>query len=237
MELSQTQTNLSVLFIMTIGSFVLLASSAYLGYALAHVRQNESQAEQNRISNSLWLLLGLIALWFAIGIATSAGDYISPPLVVISALIPIVGGTLLSLQSDIRSLIKAIPTHWLIYLQTYRMAGGIFIFPYMTEGILTRGFAMNAGIGDILTGVLAIPIAFLVLKHGKRFAWLFYAWTALGILDLIVAFGSAAYFGLAVEGVQPPFPVTSIPLFFGPPLGILMHIITVRNFRLRTQQN
>jgi len=241
MELSATQTNLSILFILGIGSFVLLASSAYLGYALVQVRQGKSQSEQNRVSNTLWYLLALISLWFAIALAVSTGNYISNSLVIICAFIPIIGGTILSFHPHIANLIKQIPTHWLIYLQTYRVAGGIFIFPHMTEGILTQGFAINAGIGDVLTGVLAIPVAWLVLKHGinhsKKYAWAFYAWTALGILDLIVAFGSAAYFGFAVDGVQPLFPITTIPLFFGPPLGILLHIITVRNFRMQTSQN
>ena len=233
MELSQTQTFISVLVILGVGTFVLLASSAFLGYALAHIRQDKSQDEQNNISRTLWYLLALIGLWFAISLGVSTGNYISVPFVVICALIPIFGGTLLSFHQHIRDLIKAIPTHWLIYLQIYRVVGAIFIFPYLTEGILTRGFALNAGIGDVLTGVLAIPVAWLVLKYDGRFKWLFYTWTILGILDLIVAFGSAAYFGFAVEGVQPLFPITTIPLFFGPPFGILIHIITVRNFQLR----
>lgn len=237
MELSATQNYLAILFILGIGTFVLLACSAYLGYALAHVRQGKSQEEQNRVSTSLWYLLALIGFWFATGLASSTGNYISPRLVIISALVPIAGGTLLSFHPHIMRLLKAIPTHWLIYLQSYRVAGGIFIFPYMTEGILSRGFAISAGIGDILTGVLAIPVAWLVLGYGRRFAWAFYAWTALGILDLVVAFISSAIFGFNVEGVQPLFPITTIPLFFGPPLGVLMHIITLRSFWLRHRED
>ncbi len=238
MELSAIQTYLSTVVIMGVGTFILMASSAYLGYASSQLRQNKSQQEQNTISNVVWYLLALIALWFSVALAASTGNFTSIPLVVPFALVPIIGGALLSFQPKLKKLIETIPTHWLIYLQTYRIAGGLFIFPYMTEGILTQGFSINAGIGDMLTGILALPVAWLVLKHGAGKTWVrtaFYAWTALGILDLIVAFGSAGYFGFAVEGVQPLFPITTIPLFFGPPFGILIHIITVRNFQLRQQ--
>ena len=206
-----------------------MACSAFLGYAAARLQLRTS----SYVKRSQWYLLGLLALWFAAALATSTAGLISFTLVLPFAFIPIVGGTLLSFTPQLRDLIREIPTRWLIALQLYRVAGGLFIFPYLIEGVLTRGFALNAGIGDIITGVFALPIAWLVFRNGKRSKWLFIAWSAFGILDLIVAPLSAAYFGFAVDGVQPSFPITTIPLFFGPPFGILIHILTLRNFRLR----
>ena len=230
MELSPVETFVVTVVLMGVGVFVLMACSAFLGYAAAQfqVEQRKAQVERQQ-----WYLLGLISLWFAGALATSTAGLISFGLVLPFALLPIVGGTLLSFTLKLTELIRLIPTHWLISLQLYRVAGGLFIFPYLTGGILTRGFALNAGVGDMLTGVFALPIAWLVLRGGARYKWAFYAWTVFGILDLIVAPASAAYFGFATSGAQPGFPVTTIPLFFGPPFGILIHVVTARNFYLR----
>ena len=230
MTLSVSQTFLATVFILGVGTFILLASSAFIGYAAAQRQFAQGKATVDRFP---WYLLAVMAVWFAVAMATSLAGLISLPLVLPFALIPIIGGTLVSFLPQVKALIQAIPTHWLIFLQAYRFAGVIFIYPYMAEGILTRGFALNAGIGDMITGFLAVPVAWLVMRGGSRYKWLFLFWTAFGILDLIVAPASAAYYGFNVSGLPPQFPITTIPLFFGPPFGVLIHIITLRSFWLR----
>ena len=234
MTLSETQIFLVTFALIGGGVFVLMACSAFIGYAAAQLQATRKATKTDHLHQHVhWYLLGLIAFWFAAALATSRAGPLDFRDIAFFAFIPIVGGTLLSFTPPLRDLIRAIPTHWLIYAQFYRVLGALFIFPYMTDGLLTRGFALNAGIGDVITGVLALPIAWLVLRGGERYKWVFVAWTAFGILDLIVAPASAAYFGFAAEGARPDFPITTIPLFFGPPFGILIHIITLRNFWLR----
>lgn len=227
--LSFTQTFVSSAFLMGLAAFIFLALGAFIGYSVSNQR-----SDSIHLPKLPYLLFGLVSLWFGTAIAISTAGLISLPLVGLSAVFPIVIGFSLSYLRPIQSIIRGIPTHWLVYLQFYRTAGGIFIFPFLTTGYLTQGFALNAGIGDILTGLLALPVAWLIKRDGhQRWQGLFLFWTAFGILDLLVAAGSAAYFGFAAEGVIPSFPITSIPLFFGPPFGILIHLITVRNFYLR----
>ena len=107
-----------------IGVFVLMASSAFLGYAAAGIRPMDSRV--------VWLLLALVAGWFGIALATSTAGLISFRLVIPFILLPIIGGTLLSFTPQVAALISEIPTHWLVTLQTYRVAGGLFIFPYLS---------------------------------------------------------------------------------------------------------
>lgn len=230
MPLSFPQTFLSTAFLIAVGTFVLISCGAFIGYAVARQTLADKSKDYPKLP---WLLFGVIAVWFGAALATSTAGLISFQLVVLYVSFPVSLGFLLSYTSPVKKILKEIPTHWLIILQFYRVAGGIFIYPFLTEGVLTRGFALNAGIGDILTALIAVPVAWLVKREGVRWKWLFYAWTALGILDLIVAMSSAAYFGFAAEGVTPNFPITMIPLFYGPPFGILIHLITVRNFNLR----
>ncbi|MEM6492459.1 MAG: hypothetical protein AAF684_11245 [Pseudomonadota bacterium] len=149
------------------------------------------------------------------------------------ALIPITLGLAASFTRVGAAILERIPTHWMVALQTYRAVGAIFLVPYMTQGVLTPGFAWPAGVGDVLTGLAAPLIAWGVLKDPERWRFAFYAWTVFGVLDLIVAPASAVMFGFGAEDRQLSFAVTAIPLFLGPPFGIVIHLWTWRSFELR----
>ncbi|MGH1540141.1 MAG: hypothetical protein ACRBHB_06945 [Arenicella sp.] len=224
------EKNLLITFLlMSVAAILMMMFSAFIAHSMA---LQHSEKGTKKLNQTVWLTIILISIWF--GIAMSAS--LSGPIAFVQFLpyfaIPLVIGTLLIFQPVVSTLIQKIPTHWLINLQLYRVLGIVFIYPFYTDGLLTKGFAINAGVGDVITGFAAVVVAYLVVRHGKRVQSLFYGWTAFGILDLIVAPASAAYYGFAVNGADIGFPVTIIPLFIGPPVGILLHIVTLRNFRL-----
>ena len=230
MPLSFNQIFLSSLFVIGLGAFIFLSCGAFIGHAVAQQRSDSTGSLRGVLP---WLLFGVIAIWFGAAIATSTTGLISLSLVLQFTLFPIILGFPLSFTPQITNIIKKIPAHWLVRLQIYRVAGAIFIYPFMVEGVITREFALGAGIGDILTGLLAIPVALLIMQDGKRWRWVLYAWTAFGILDLLLAMAIAGTFGFAVQGEAPNFPITAVPLFYGPPFSILLHLITLRSFNLR----
>ncbi len=219
------------------GVFVLLACSAFLGRAAARV---DAERGGTRASRLPWILIGVIGAWFGFAVMIATAGPLDFAVVIPSAIIPIVAGTAITFLPKVAALLKAVPVQWLIYVQFYRVLGFLFIVPYFSSGLLTQGFALNAGIGDILTGLFAIPVAWLVARGGRAplrpyVTWLFVAWTAFGILDLIVAPSSAAIFGFETLGNDGAvgFPITLIPMFFGPPFGILIHLVTLRAFWLQ----
>jgi hypothetical protein len=114
----------------------------------------------------------------------------------------------------------------LIAVQSYRVAGAMFIFPYLASGALPRAFALPAGIGDMLTGLLAPVVAWLVLRNARGSYGIAVAWNIFGILDLLVAPISAVFSGAQILRM---FPLSLVPLFLGPPLGTLAHIYSLRN--------
>jgi hypothetical protein len=146
---------------------------------------------------------------------------------------PVALGLALSFTPAVRALVAEVPTHWLVAIQTYRVAGGLFIYPYLAAGELTPGFALTAGVGDVLTGLAAPLVAARLGRRGAGARGAFLAWSAFGVLDLVVAVAAAAAFGFGAPGVRPGFPITTIPLFFGPPFSILLHALTLRSFALR----
>jgi len=235
MNLTLLQIFLATIFIIGIGTFVLIGIGVFAGIGLERYKMN---TKSNHFPFHLLMgIVAIISLWFGTATAVSISNLMSVQLVIPFFLIPVILGTIITFIPKVRDILQEIPTHWLIYIQAYRMAGGIFLFPYMTNDILTRGFALNAGIGDVLTGILALVTGWVVMKDPKRWShpvsWLFIFFTLFGIGDLILANISANISGFAVEGIQPNFPITMIPLFYGPGLGVLLHLVTARNFWLR----
>jgi hypothetical protein len=228
MRLTDRETLGVTAVLLAVGLGALLATAACLGYAAARVRAVAGAAPRAQ-----WALLGLLAVWGGGALAASAGGRISFALVVPSVLLPVALGLALSFTPAVRALVAEVPTHWLVAVQTYRVAGGLFIYPYLAAGALTPGFALTAGVGDVVTGLAAPLVAARLGRRGAGARGAFLAWSAFGILDLVVAVSAAAAFGFGAPGVRPGFPITTIPLFFGPPFSILLHALTLRSFVLR----
>ncbi len=177
--------------------------------------------------------LVVLFTWFGLAILVGRQFGLSFPIFGSAFVIPVIAITALSFVDPLRSWLKMVPVHWLALLQVYRLAGALFLYLYYSGFHLSRGFAMNAGWGDVLTGLIAVPAAFLLMK--RRFGmWPLLILCAVGIGDLILAPLSAYLYG---EGQLSSFPLNLIPLFIGPPLGICLHILSLRAYVLQRRQS
>ncbi|HEU5077805.1 MAG TPA: hypothetical protein VFT72_01240 [Opitutaceae bacterium] len=132
-------------------------------------------------------------------------------------------------SKTMRVLNAATPPAWLIGVQVYRVAGVMFLWPFLASSALPTLFAVCAGVGDVITGIAAPFVASAVARnrpgaHAKAVLWNYF-----GILDLVVATITAV---LSHSTNISRFPLVIVPLFLGPPLGILTHIYSLRNLAL-----
>jgi hypothetical protein len=180
-----------------------------------------------------FIVAGFLASW--LGIAILVGDGANYPIPLESrqgisglvALIPTVIAVIaLFTSKSLRAINTATPSAWLIGIQTYRVAGIMFIYPFVTYGILPAGFGYPAGIGDALTGIFAPIVALMVAQNRAHALKWAVAWNLFGMLDLIDATATALIFQAPVLGI---YPIALVPLFLGPPLGILTHVLSLRN--------
>ena len=89
-----------------------------------------------------------------------------------------------SISPSVRRTLLGMPMPFLIGLNVWRLGGGFFVL-LAAEGRLAGPFPYSAGWGDIITGALALPVAWLALRgQGKALVW---GWNAFGMLDLVVA--------------------------------------------------
>ena len=65
------------------------------------------------------------------------------------------------------------------------LPGWLFVLLY-AAGKLPAPFAPSAGWGDIFAGVAALPLAWSIIRFGRRVAPLVFAWSVIGIADLIM---------------------------------------------------
>jgi hypothetical protein len=184
------------------------------------------------------LLAGLVGTYLTtwLGVAIAVGDRTNFPLSREDLRLPVsllvgfgpmfLAIALLFTSKTMRRINAAMPAPWLIWVQTYRMAGLMFLYPFLYYGILPAGFAIPAGVGDFVTGVFAPFVGFAVARRRSHAIGWATAWNLFGLLDLIVAPAGAVFSGAAVIGV---YPLSLVPLFIGPPLGILTHIYSLRN--------
>jgi hypothetical protein len=87
---------------------------------------------------------------------------------------------------NFRSYLLAIPMPLLIGLNSMRALGVMFLL-LAFEGRLSGPFPYSAGLGDIITGVLAIPLALSALNSQTLPTAAIARWNAFGILDLVAA--------------------------------------------------
>ena len=133
---------------------------------------------------------GAAGVWVGLAAALSAAGALaySPeqPVPVVGLLFaaPLLAAAALGLGSKtFRGALMAIPTELLIGLNAMRLLGVLFL-ALAAVGRLSGPFPYSAGIGDIITGLAAIPLALRVAR-GEPVS--IAGWNVFGALDLFAA--------------------------------------------------
>ena len=181
-----------------------------------------------------WSLLLGAAGWFsAIYWLAERGTFISgpdkPPVAVgLAFTAPI----LLFLASerifpDWRARVTSVSPVLLISMHGWRFIGLGFLMASI-EGLLPRGFAWPAGLGDIIMAVTAPWVAARVAADdGFRFSTVFLLWNLFGIADFLDAVLLGTLYN---TGLMQRLPLVLIPCFFVP-LLFIVHITLLQQRR------
>jgi hypothetical protein len=204
-----------------------------------------------KASTRMWTWIAIavpLTLWHAVAwlivseglLRTSTIRLPLLPLLIIG--MPVIINAVVLRSRRIGTLLDAIPTTWLVGIQFYRVIGASFLVNWLA-GRVPGAFAIPAGTGDTITGLLALPVA-ASLASG-RFGSMRWAvlWNIFGIGDLILAIilGALTSPGplqhLALN--QPnlligTYPFGIIPLF-AVPSSLVLHAMSLRQLRRRTR--
>jgi hypothetical protein len=154
------------------------------------------------------------------------------PRIPAALMMTLAAGYLLLLSPTFRAIIGNTPQHWLIGIQTFRILGGVFLVRYF-QGELPAVFAIPAGVGDVLTGVLAPFVAYWWFT-GKPYARAAaIAWNLFGMADLVNAVTLGALTGGGGGGIV--FPIVLIPVY-AVPRALLVHSYSLMGLRKKTSR-
>lgn len=186
-------------------------------------------------------------LWFAVAWSAAInGVFITGasalPWLPLAILLPvIIGVPLLLLSKRVGLVLDAMPASWLVALQLYRVFGGWFLAAWL-RGAAPGVLALPAGIGDVLTGLFAVPAAIAVATgtaQGRRAAMM---WNILGLADFAVAITlgmltTPGRFQLIVSTLAGfnagVYPNVLTPAFVVPG-SILLHALSLRQLSRRS---
>ncbi|MDQ2833421.1 MAG: hypothetical protein M3Y50_06655 [Acidobacteriota bacterium] len=193
---------------------------------------------------ALWTAAALVAAFYVAALLPArAGFYHAPfrqiPTIQYGLLGPIILGIILfRWWRPFRRVVDAVPQQWLAGLQFFRVEGAVFLVLY-AMGALPDAFALPAGIGDVLVGLLAPIVAFAQIRRWNQADAFLRAWNFLGILDLVVAITAGMLTSpspLQLLARQTPnqlisqYPLVMVPVFLVP-LFFLLHLASLQRLR------
>lgn len=129
--------------------------------------------------------------WIGLAAAMSSrGVFAGPtpfPVIGLFAVLPLAAvATLSATVSPFRTALMSVPLPLLIGLNTSRVFGALFLL-LAADGRLSGPFPYSAGWGDIITGALALPLAWQVAQRAGPRTGAIALWNLFGAADLVVA--------------------------------------------------
>lgn len=188
---------------------------------------------------ALILAIWLGAIWTLAVKGVFQRDIGNVPVLPIAIFLPVVLGLFAVTRSEgVGRLLDATPASWLVGIQVYRILGGMFLVYWIRDAI-PGAFALPAGIGDVATGLLALPAAVWVssgLTIGRKIG---IRWNIFGLVDFAVAVSTGFLTSpgpghlLALDHPNTliaTFPTVMVPAF-AVPFSIILHALSLRQLK------
>jgi hypothetical protein len=231
--------------VQTVGVRVFIHMMLALGLWLGLERTELTPTERR----NFWLAVLIpYTLWLAVVWSGAISGVFRPgaspvPLLPLAIFVPVIVSIPILLRSKrMGQVLDVMPETWLIALQLYRVFGSIFLVGW-ARSVIPGVFALPAGIGDVLTGLFAVPVAISLAAgtlEGRKAA---VAWNVFGLLDFAVAIS----IGLMItpgplQVIVPSIPNATGGLYpnvmipaFAVPSSILLHALSLRQLRRRSR--
>jgi hypothetical protein len=217
-------------------AFILGGIAVGLWMGLGRTTVDPRQRTVTWLAVVLPLLAWYLAIWqFARTggfLGRPAGSSAPLPLLPMAIFLPLLIALPLLIRSKrLAAVLDAVSPAWLVGFQVYRVLGYVFLTRW-AAGELPGVFALPAGIGDVLVGALALPVAFYLRTAAVGGRAAAYAWNLLGILDLLIAVTIGALTATGRLPVEVPnaattsFPLVMIPAF-AVPLSLILHGVSL----------
>jgi len=193
-------------------------------------------------------LAALLGVWIGLAAAAAGAGWltISRPVPVVGFFVvaPLLATGLATAWPAACKAILSIPMPVMVALNIVRVFAVLFLM-LAAEGRLTGPFPYSAAWGDIIAGVVAVPVLWLLKDGGARYTTAIAAWNLFGAADLVlaIAFGITSSEGSPLQLFPGPgseamqhAPWSFVPTVLVPIWLILHGIIAVQLRRAKLSQ-
>ena len=130
-----------------------------------------------------------LAIWLGVlAVLAGQGYFLEfqsmPPRLTLAGLLPLVAGLLMLPTHGTRHFLAVTPPERLIYLQSFRIVMEIILWALAVQGRAPKLMTFEGRNIDILVGLTAIPIGWMVVERRAWPVWVAAAWNVVGILIL-----------------------------------------------------
>ena len=136
------------------------------------------------------MLAAVAGLWIGLAAAAASAGWLAIakpfPVIGIFVALPLVAAAIAAAWPGVRKALLGLPFPLMIGLNIGRVFAVLFLL-LAVEGRLAGPFPYFAGWGDIITGVVAIPLVWLAQDTKDRTATRIAAWNWFGAADLVLA--------------------------------------------------
>ncbi|HZY98268.1 MAG TPA: hypothetical protein VFE36_01710 [Candidatus Baltobacteraceae bacterium] len=167
-----------------------------------------------RLGSRLALGAG-IGAWISLIVALAGSGAVKASPLVVPALfaLPLIAAGLAASSAPARSAMMAIPVPTIVALNAWRVLG-VFMVLAAVAGTMSGPFPYAAGIGDIVTGIFALPVARVAARNLRDVRVL--EWNIFGALDLVVAVALGITYAQSGSAEMTTLPWALIPLVLVP---------------------
>jgi hypothetical protein len=191
--LLKNQKNLKMKNILsTPGLFWLLLTLACIALALAGLNAALKRTSWDSKRRN-WFLFGatlMIVLWAGIISVLSWNGFFAnfsklPPRPALLILIPLPFVFLFAFSSTGTKLLGSVPPQWLVFFQSFRIAVELLLLLAFIKGGLPQQMTFEGRNFDIITGLLALPVGYLVARKKAYSGKLAIVFNIIGIVLLL----------------------------------------------------
>jgi hypothetical protein len=188
-------------------------------------------------------LAAVIGVWIGLAAAVAEAGWLSiarpVPVVGLFVAAPLLAAALAATWPAAREAMLSIPMPVMVALNVVRVFAVLFLM-LAAEGRLSGPFPHSAAWGDIITGVAAVPVLFLLRDHGgARLTTAIWGWNLFGAADLVlaIAFGITSAEGSPLQIFSGPGSeaMQRAPWSFVPtvlvPIWLILHAIIAVQLR------
>jgi hypothetical protein len=146
--------------------------------------------QKDRRSGAFNATLAGIILWLTIlGILSFTGFFSNfsalPPRLLLVLLIGFFIALLITFSKGFTRLLKTVPPHWLVYFQSFRIAVELLLWLAFSKGLIPGQMTFEGYNFDVVTGILALPVGWLLSKRKPYARTLGIIFNIIGLLLLL----------------------------------------------------